>query len=129
MAGQNTNGANSRQVGGTHYQGQSRSGQQHWDMAWDFNLDFFQYQVTKYLFRWRQKNGTQDLEKAGHFLQKYLELAKVEEHAEQADHAAAIAGAGAAARPAAPAACPYCLAVPGAGHAAHCPRTGWQAGS
>lgn len=70
--------ANDRQVGGTHYQSATKSGQQHWDMAWDFNLDFFQYQVSRYLFRWRRKGGIQDLEKARHFLDKYIECIQKE---------------------------------------------------
>lgn len=68
--------ANESQVGGSHYKNVTRSGQQHWDMAWDFRLDFFQYQITKYLFRWRDKHGLEDLEKAKHFLDKYLEIAR-----------------------------------------------------
>src|SRR5690606_7409665 len=35
---------------------------------------YFEGQVTKYVSRWRKKNGVQDLEKALHFLQKYLEV-------------------------------------------------------
>lgn len=70
--------ANEQQVGGTHYKGGSRSGQQHWDMAWDFGLDFFQYQITRYLFRWRKKDGLEDLRKARHFIDKYIEVVEAE---------------------------------------------------
>lgn len=66
--------ANDMQVGGSHYKGQSLSGQEHWDVSWDFNLDGFQHTVSKYLFRWKQKNGLQDLKKAQHTLNKYVEL-------------------------------------------------------
>lgn len=69
---------NDYQVGGTHYKGTSQSGQQHWDMAWDFRLDFFQYQITRYLFRWRRKAGLEDLRKAKHFIEKYIEVAEAE---------------------------------------------------
>lgn len=69
-------GANGRQVGGKHYRKQSKSGTQHWDMVWDFNLDYFQGQITLYVMRWRQKGGVEDLEKALHFLEKYIELNK-----------------------------------------------------
>lgn len=65
--------ANDRQVGGDHYK---TSGPQHWDMVVEFDLDYFQGQITKYLFRWRRKNGLEDLEKAKHYLEKYIELAK-----------------------------------------------------
>lgn len=49
---------------------------QHWDMVYEFNLDYFQGQITKYLFRHHQKGGVQDLEKAKHYLEKYIELQK-----------------------------------------------------
>ena len=67
-------GANDKQVGGVHYQGQSKTGRQHWDVVDEFNLDYFQGQITKYVMRWRLKNGIQDLEKARHFLDKYIEI-------------------------------------------------------
>lgn len=67
--------ANERQVGGDHYR---RNGTevQHWDYAVMKNLDMFQYQITKYVERWRDKNGIIDLEKAQHFLEKYIEVEK-----------------------------------------------------
>lgn len=64
--------ANDRQVGGTHYK--KKGGTQHWDYATEKKFDFFQYQITKYVERWRDKNGVQDLEKALHFLEKYIEV-------------------------------------------------------
>lgn len=64
--------ANTRQVGGSHY----RKKIQHWDFAAATDMDYFQGQVTKYVSRWRDKNGIQDLEKAMHFLQKYIEVEK-----------------------------------------------------
>lgn len=63
--------ANNRQVGGGHYGGTKL---QHWDVVHLFELDYFQGQITKYLFRWRRKNGVEDLLKAQHFLEKYIEL-------------------------------------------------------
>ncbi len=68
--------ANERQVGGTHY---ASDGEQHWDRVARLKLDYFQGQITKYVERWRKKNGVQDLEKARHFLDKYIEIAKDEE--------------------------------------------------
>jgi hypothetical protein len=66
-------------VGGSHY----RAIIQHWDFALANNLDYFQGQITKYVIRWKEKGGIQDLEKAQHFLEKYIEWAqatmKVEE--------------------------------------------------
>ena len=66
-------GANERQVGGSHY---GLSNFQHWDLVALFKLDYFQGQITKYVMRWRNKNGLPDLEKAQHFLEKYIELIK-----------------------------------------------------
>lgn len=62
--------ANKTQVGGMHYV----SSIQHWDFVWANNLDYFQAQITKYVSRCKKKNGVQDLEKAQHFLEKYIEL-------------------------------------------------------
>lgn len=64
--------ANERQVGGSHYKGRI----QHWDIVAELELDYFQGQITKYVMRWKLKGGIQDLEKAQHFLEKYVELAK-----------------------------------------------------
>lgn len=62
--------ANTTQVGGAHY----KAVYQHWDLVWDAGLGYFPGQITKYTARWRLKNGLQDLQKALHFAQKYLEL-------------------------------------------------------
>lgn len=64
--------ANDRQVGGSHYR--KVEGEQHWDRQWRKRMDPFQYQISKYLERWRDKNGLQDVEKGFHFYEKYLEL-------------------------------------------------------
>lgn len=62
--------ANEYQVGGEHYLAKF----QHWDLAAENRLGYFEGQVTKYLTRWRKKNGTQDLDKAMHYLQKLIEV-------------------------------------------------------
>lgn len=62
--------ANDRQVAGDHY----RSEIQHWDYVWANDLDYFQGQITRYVTRWKKKGGVEDLEKARHFLDKYIEL-------------------------------------------------------
>lgn len=64
--------ANDRQVGGEHYKD---SGFQHWDFAIAAELNYLEGCITKYVTRWRKKNGLQDLEKAAHFLEKLLETA------------------------------------------------------
>lgn len=63
--------ANDSQVAGNHYR---EAPLQHWDFAASNGLDYFQGQITKYVTRWKKKNGIEDLRKAQHFLQKYLEL-------------------------------------------------------
>lgn len=68
--------ANTYQVGGTHYQKQRI---QHWDFVAANNLDYFQGQITKYVSRWRDKNGIDDLLKAQHFLEKYIEIQRENE--------------------------------------------------
>lgn len=63
--------ANDKQVGGGHYRGKEV---QHWDFVHMHNLDYFQGQIIKYVMRHFKKNGLQDLQKAQHFLEKYIEL-------------------------------------------------------
>ncbi len=65
--------ANDTQVGGQHYK---QLAVEHWDIVALLNLDYFQGQITKYVIRWRDKNGIQDLEKVVHFAQKYVEVEK-----------------------------------------------------
>lgn len=62
--------ANERQVGGDHYK---VGGEEHWDRVQRLRLNYLQAQITKYVERAPKKNGQQDLEKAKHFLEKYIE--------------------------------------------------------
>lgn len=64
-----TERANSRQVGGSHY----AKPIQHWDYVVAQELGYFEGQITKYVSRWRDKNGLEDLKKARHFLDKLIE--------------------------------------------------------
>jgi len=64
-----------------HYK-EAGEAMQHWNIVIAHNLDYFQGQITKYVMRWRHKGGLLDLEKAAHFLEKYIELAKQEAAAE-----------------------------------------------
>lgn len=59
--------ANERQVAGNHY---GKITYQHWDFAVDVDLSYLIGCASKYVTRWRDKNGVQDLEKALHYLQK-----------------------------------------------------------
>lgn len=70
--------ANDIQVGGAHYQGKKL---QHWDIVSMFELDYFQGQITKYVMRWKLKYSDpakriEDLKKARHVLDKYIEEAE-----------------------------------------------------
>jgi hypothetical protein len=69
--------ANDRQVGLADYKkGYGAAAIQHWDFAAANDFDYFQGQITKYVTRWKNKNGVKDLEKAQHFLEKYIEVVK-----------------------------------------------------
>ena len=59
------------QVGGSHY---TKCQIQPWDYVIANNLDYFQGSIIKYVTRWRDKNGVEDLQKAKHFLEKYIEF-------------------------------------------------------
>jgi len=65
--------ADERQVGGNHYKDEN-GGEEHWTRVYRLGLDYFQACITKYVERCWKKNGLQDLEKARHFLDKYIEL-------------------------------------------------------
>lgn len=63
------------QVGGDHYNQGDRP--QHWDLATMYQWDPFQYQITKYVMRWKDKHPTpekklEDLKKCRSFLDKYI---------------------------------------------------------
>lgn len=60
---------NEQQFGGEHYKLQKF---QHWDFVIANHLGYFEGQVTKYICRWREKNGVQDLQKALHYLAKLI---------------------------------------------------------
>src|ERR1700747_378792 len=64
--------ANERQIGGQHYS----STYQHWDWVVDVRLAYHPGNASKYLARWRKKNGLPDLEKAVHYLDKTIEINK-----------------------------------------------------
>ena len=63
--------ANDYQVGGNHY----RATVGHWDYTMRcLGGRYLEGQITRYVTRWRKKNGLQDLEKALHYLQKLREV-------------------------------------------------------
>lgn len=54
-----------------HYS--TTSGMQPFDVIDAFKLDFYEASVLKYLVRWRQKGGVNDLRKAQHYLEEIIE--------------------------------------------------------
>lgn len=72
--------ANDRQVGGDHYR---KAEYQHWDWVCDIGLHYLLACATKYVARWRDKNGVEDLKKAVHYLDKAMERRIPDRHARQ----------------------------------------------
>ena len=65
--------ANERQEGGDHYRNKAI---QSWDFIVANGMGYLDGCVVKYVSRFREKNGVQDLEKAAHFLAKLIEVEK-----------------------------------------------------
>lgn len=61
--------ANEYQIGGKHYQGNY----QHWDFVCDVQLHYLLGCATKYISRFRNKNGIEDLRKSLHYISKARE--------------------------------------------------------
>lgn len=64
--------ANEIQIGGNHYK---KGSYEHWDWAITVGLDYLASAASKYIVRWRDKNGVEDLRKAGHYIDKLIEVA------------------------------------------------------
>lgn len=62
--------ANARQVGGSHY----KKAIQPWDYIAANGIGYFEGNVIKYVSRWKDKAGVEDLKKARHYLDKLIEL-------------------------------------------------------
>jgi hypothetical protein len=62
--------ANDRQEGGDHYQNKAI---QPWDYIISNNIGYLEGNVIKYVSRWKEKHGLQDLKKARHYLDKLIE--------------------------------------------------------
>lgn len=61
--------ANERQIGGDHY----KMEYQHWDFITDTAAPYLIGCASKYLTRWRGKNGLEDLNKCLHYIDKAIE--------------------------------------------------------
>ena len=64
-------GVNTVQHGGDHYKKQPI---QPWDYIAANNLGYFEGNVVKYVSRWKDKGGIEDLRKARHYIDKLIEL-------------------------------------------------------
>ena len=62
--------ANDNQVGGSHY---CSLPVQPWDFIYGNGLGFLEGSIIKYVSRYKNKGGVQDLHKARHFLDKLIE--------------------------------------------------------
>lgn len=66
----NADTVKSKQVGGDHYKGRRL---QPWDLWEEFELDPWEANAVKYLLRWKDKNGVEDLRKAIHYIEYLIE--------------------------------------------------------
>jgi len=65
--------AKEKQVGGTHY---SKYSIQPIEFITKNNIPFIEGNVIKYLLRWREKGGIQDIDKCIHYLELLKDLEK-----------------------------------------------------
>ena len=62
--------ATDKQVGGSHYKDKKL---QPWDIIDELNLNFYEGNALKYLIRYKDKNGVEDLKKAIHYIEKLIQ--------------------------------------------------------
>lgn len=72
---------NDIQHGGTHYEGKAI---QPWDYIASNNIGFLDGNAIKYLSRWRERGGIEDLKKAEHYIDKLIEIEQALPMVEQA---------------------------------------------
>ena len=63
--------ADKKQVGGTHY---TTKKIQPWEVIEKNQMGFFDGNALKYLMRWKDKGGTEDLKKAVHYIEKLIDM-------------------------------------------------------
>ena len=63
--------ANEQQVGGEHY---AVKAIQPWDFIIANDIGYLEGNIIKYISRWKDKGGVEDLKKAQHYLQKLIEI-------------------------------------------------------
>jgi len=64
--------ANNKQIAGDHYK--KYGDLQPWDVVIKWNLGYLEGTALKYIARWRDKGGIDDIKKAIHFLEKLVEI-------------------------------------------------------
>lgn len=64
--------ANDKQIDGDHYKKYGTL--QPWDVITAWNLGYLDGTALKYIARWRDKGGLNDIRKAIHFLEKFIEV-------------------------------------------------------
>ena len=62
--------ANDRQEGGDHFQNKAI---QPWDYIISNNIGYLEGNIIKYVSRYKEKHGLEDLKKARHYLDKLIE--------------------------------------------------------
>jgi hypothetical protein len=72
--------ANDFQHGGAHYKAMPI---QPWDYIVANELGYLEGNVVKYITRWRDKGGLEDLKKAEHYLQKLIEVETAKQEREE----------------------------------------------
>ena len=73
MSEQNKATANDIQHGGHHYKLKAI---QPWDFIVANKIGFLEGNAIKYIVRWRDKGGIEDLKKAKHYIDKLIEVEK-----------------------------------------------------
>lgn len=68
--------ANGGQIGGTHYK---KNAIQPWDYIIANDLGYLEGNIVKYISRWKEKGGIEDLRKIIHYAQKLIEVAQRED--------------------------------------------------
>ena len=68
-------GANEEQVGGRHY---IEKAIQPWDYIIANKMGYLEGNIIKYVSRYKDKNGIEDLVKAAHYLDKLIEVTRSE---------------------------------------------------
>ena len=74
-----TTSANNKQIGGNHY----KTPIEPWDYIVANDLGYLEGNIVKYVSRYKNKNGLQDLDKALHYLEKLIEVKTAEEYASE----------------------------------------------